>query len=193
MHDPVDSCDNHKSSSSPSQRQELISNRRRQSNIIADVVYLVYTLLASHSDENAGDEEHKCGETRKNDVDGVDAASSEEEECAGARNHGEAGETHCEDVEDECDQESRVEKIDRILDVIGPVNVSKVHLERSNFELLVEHLGEVEAFYKISNRSQSTIGFYSLSGAELVQFVTLYPAPGVVALGLYCPSHVAMT
>lgn len=148
MHDPVDSSDNHESSSSPGQRQELISNRRRQSNIIADVVDLVYTLLASHSDENAGDKEHKCGEPRKNDVDGVDAATSEEEECAGARDHGEAGETHCEDVEDECNEESRVEKIDRILDVIGPVNVSKIQLEGADFELLVEHLGEVEAFYK---------------------------------------------
>jgi hypothetical protein len=34
------------------------------------------------------------------------------------------------------------------LDVIGPVNVSKIQLEGADFELLVEHLGEVEAFYK---------------------------------------------
>jgi hypothetical protein len=193
MHDPVDSRDDHESSSSPGQPQELISNRRRQPNIIADVVDLVDTLLPSHSDENAGDKEYKCGEPRKNDVDGVDAATSKEEECAGARDHGEAGETHCQDVEDECNEESRVEKIDRVLDVIGPVDVSKTQLEGTDGQLLVKHLGEVEAFYKIRNYSQSALGSYSLSGAELVHSVTLYPAPGLVALGLYCPSHVAMT
>lgn len=125
MHKPVDGGGNHNSSSSPRQSKELVTQRRRDADVVSDVVDLVDALLARDGDEDAGDEQDEGCQAGEDEVDGVDAAAREEEEGADAGEHGQAGETNRQDVQDECREESAVEKVDGVLDVVGPVDISE--------------------------------------------------------------------
>ncbi|KAI6759726.1 hypothetical protein HG530_010406 [Fusarium avenaceum] len=88
VHKPVDGGGNHDSSSSPGQSKELVTQRRRDANVVSDVVDLVDALLACDGDEDAGNEQNEGCQAGEDEVDGVDAAAREEEEGADAGEHG---------------------------------------------------------------------------------------------------------
>lgn len=146
MDKPVNGRSNHERSSSPSQTKELGSTGSRNANIVTNIVEFADTLLSSHSDENAGYEKYKSCQAGDDKVDSVDTTTGEEEEGGQGTKHGQAGEANCDDVQDECREKGFVEEVDGILDVIGPVDVCKVQFKGTDWKLLVEHVGEVEAF-----------------------------------------------
>lgn len=147
MDKPVNGRSKHERSGSPSQTKELGSTRSRNTNIVTNVVEFADTLLSSHGDEDTGYEKDESCQTGDDEVDGIDATTGEEEESGQGGKHGETREANCDDVQDECREKGFVEEVDGILDVIGPVDVCKVQSNGTDFKLLVEHVGEVEAFY----------------------------------------------
>lgn len=194
MYSPVDRGNDHASAGGPRNGEELCPGVSLDADVFADVVDFVDALPGGDCGDDASDGDGYGGKCRKGEVDGVDAAAAEEEECGDTGEHGEAGKADSENIDDEEAEKGTVDGVESIVNLVGPVEVGEVKAKRTNLEFFVDNGGEVEAFCQVSvpmSRSHQHVNLRP--GLESVQLVTLRPALGFVALGLYWPSQASIT